>query len=70
MYLFKKEHLGSQIHNKNYCCITEEQSMDIHLGFLKHPKNAANLLTQHINHDYIQMFSPVYHLHPDTSTEY
>ena len=35
-------------------------------------KNAANLLTPHINHNYIQMFSPVYHLRPDpnTNTEY
>ena len=56
------------MHNKSDCCITEEQGMDIHLGFLKHPKNAANLLTSHINHDYIQMFSPVYHLRPDTNT--
>ena len=38
MYLFKKEHLGRQMHNKNDCCMTEEQGMDIHLGFLKHPK--------------------------------
>ena len=44
MYLINKEHLGSQMHNKNDCCITEEHDMDMHLGFLKHPKNAANLL--------------------------
>ena len=44
MHLFNKEHLESQMHNKNDCCITEEHCMDIHLGFLKHPKNAANLL--------------------------
>ena len=44
MYLFNKEYLGSQMHNKNDCGITEEHGMDIHLGFLKHPKNAANLL--------------------------
>ena len=47
MYLFNKEHLGSQMHSKNYCCMTEEQGMDIYLRFLKHPKNAANLLTVH-----------------------
>ena len=32
------------MHDKHDCCITEEHGMDIHLGFLKHPKNAANLL--------------------------
>ena len=44
MYLFNKEHLESQRHNKNDCCITEEQGMDMYLGFLKQSKNAANLL--------------------------
>ena len=42
MHLFNKEHLESQMYNKNDCCITEEHCMDIHLGFLKHPKNAAS----------------------------
>ena len=32
------------MHNNNECCITEEQGMDMHLGFLKQPNNAANLL--------------------------
>ena len=49
MHLFNKEHLESQMHNKNDCCITEEHCMDIHLGFLKHPKNAANLLKVYLN---------------------
>ena len=35
MYLFNKEHLGSQMHNKNDCCITEEHSMDMHLARLQ-----------------------------------
>ena len=39
MYLINKEHLGSQMHNKNDCCITEEQGMDMHLGFLKQSKD-------------------------------
>ena len=38
MYLFNKEHLESQMHNKNDCFITEEQGMDMHLGFLKQSK--------------------------------
>ena len=32
------------MHNKNDCYITEGQGMDMHLGFLKQPKNATNLL--------------------------
>ena len=43
MYLFNKEHLGSQMHSKNDCCMTEEQGMDIYLRFLKHPKNLHGL---------------------------
>ena len=44
MYLFNKEHLESQMHDKYDNCKTEEHGMDMLLGFLKHPKNAANLL--------------------------
>ena len=38
--------------------------MDLHLRFLKHPKNATNLLkpsgNNHITHEYIQVFSAIY----------
>ena len=41
MYLINKEHLGCQMHNKNNCCITGEQGMDMHLGFLS-PRLCSN----------------------------
>ena len=62
MYLINKEHLGSQMHNKNDCFITEEHDMDMHLGFLKHPKNAANLLKASRENHMVIMTIKVYNV--------